>query len=191
MASGNITSRNMKGPNTNVRPGAGPRPRLLNTAAVIPLPSAEPKAPSLGKRMLRWSLRISVAGVLAVIVAYWMTHSGFISEETAAIRKLVSVGTHKLSSAKEPASPPGPIVIQLSADVIQVTSIALGHPRLAVINGKQVAEGDNIVVHTPTRFVAVTLRVIEIADRRVILSDGNQLMVAHLTMADPQASPTS
>jgi len=35
------------------------------------------------------------------------------------------------------------------------------------------------------------LRVIEIADRRVILSDANQLMVAHLTMADPQASPTS
>jgi hypothetical protein len=62
-----------------------------------------------------------------------------------------------------------------------VTSIALGHPRLAVINGKQVTEGDLITVHTPTRSIAVTLRVLEISDRQVKLSDGTQVITAHLS----------
>lgn len=195
MAGGNVRRRTVRQPDMKVLPDVGPRPRLLNTAAVIPLPSAErasagEKARLLGKRILRLSLRISVAGVLALIVAYWMTHRGLVHEETTAFRKVVSVGTHKLSSADESAAPPGAIVVQLNANVIQVTSIALGHPRLAVINGKQVAEGDTVTIHTPSRFVTVTLRVIEIADRRVTLSDGNQLMIAHLTMAKPQPSPT-
>ena len=113
-------------------------------------------------------------------VVYWGTHRGAMQEETVAFRKLISVGTRMLSGATHPTLPPTPIVVQLNTDLIQVTSIALGHPRLAVINGKQIAEGDTIIVHTPARSVAITLRVLEISDRQVKLSDGTQLITVHL-----------
>ena len=90
---------------------------------------------------------------------------------------MLSTGTHS-------ADPPQAIVVQLNADLVRVTSIALGHPRLAVINGKQVAEGDQITVHTPIRSIAITLRVLEISDRQVRLSDGIQVITAHLLMAE-------
>jgi hypothetical protein len=98
------------------------------------------------------------------------------------MRRLIPVGTHRISGEGQ-ASPPEPIIVQLNENLIQVSTIALGHPRLAVINGKQVAEGDTITVHTPTRSVAMTLRVIDIADRKVKLSDGKQIITAHLTVA--------
>jgi len=87
-----------------------------------------------------------------------------------------------LSSASHPTKAPAPIVIQLDSNVVRVTSIALGDPRVAVINGKQVAEGDTINVHTPVRSVTVTLGVVEIADRRVQLSDGTEIITAHLSL---------
>jgi hypothetical protein len=114
----------------------------------------------------------------------WITGHTAIRQETAVFRKLVSVGTQMLSSDPHAATPLQPIVVQLNADLVQVSSIALGHPRLAVINGKQVAEGDTITLHTPTRSIAITLRVVEIADRRVILTDGTQMVTAHLTLAE-------
>jgi hypothetical protein len=86
-----------------------------------------------------------------------------------------------LSGGTHPSTPPMPIAVQLNADLIQVTSIALGHPRLAVINGKQVTEGEAIAVHTPTRSVTISLRVLEISDHQVKLSDGTQVVTAHLS----------
>jgi hypothetical protein len=61
----------------------------------------------------------------------------------------------------------------------------LGHPRLAVINGRAVAEGDWITLHGPNRAVAVTLRVLKIADGRVDLTDGTQTISAQLEIAKP------
>jgi hypothetical protein len=71
-----------------------------------------------------------------------------------------------------------------------VTAIALGHPRLAVINNKPVTEGDTIVVHAPTRSVALTLRVVKISDGRIDFSDGTQVFSAQLTVVPPtRATP--
>src|SRR5205085_7881037 len=116
-------------------------------------------------------------------VGFWASRRDNIPEEAASFRKIVSVGTRVLSAGPQPTTPPDAILVQLNADLVQVTSIALGHPRLAVINGKQVAEGDQITVHTPTRSVAITLRVLQISDRQIRLSDGAQMITAHLSKA--------
>ena len=163
-------------------PSNKPRPRLLDSAATTSWPTAAEGAPQRShmKRLWRLMSRIVAAILMLSGVVYWCTRRGAIQEETVAIRKLISVGTRMLSNATHPASPPTPIVVQLNTDLVQVTSIALGHPRLAMINGKQIGEGDSITVHTPTRSVAITLRVLEISDRKVTMSDGTQVLTAHL-----------
>ena len=79
-------------------------------------------------------------------------------------------------------APPAPIVIQLSADMVRVSAIALGHPRLAVINGKTVTEGDSVALQAPNSSVALILRVVRIGDGSIDLSDGKQLFSAQLTI---------
>ena len=88
-------------------------------------------------------------------------------------RKLLAASTHSIS-------PPAPIMIKITADMIRVTSISLGHPRLASINGRQLSEGDQLTIHTPSANVAVTLRVLKISDGRIELSDGTQVITARL-----------
>jgi hypothetical protein len=88
---------------------------------------------------------------------------------------MVAVSTKSVSR-------PEPIVIQISADVLHVTAISLGHPRLATINGRNVAEGEYLTIHTPTANVAVTLRVLKISDGRIDLSNGPQLIIARLEL---------
>jgi hypothetical protein len=56
-----------------------------------------------------------------------------------------------------------------------------------VINGRPAAEGDTSTVHTPVHSVAVTLRVVRIADGRVDLTDGVQTI--HARLAVPAPSP--
>jgi len=87
----------------------------------------------------------------------------------------------------EPGStePPAPIVIQLSADMIRVSAIALGHPRLAVINGKTVAEGDSVALQAPKESVALILRVVKIGDGSIDLSDGKKMFSAQLIIPIP------
>lgn len=79
-------------------------------------------------------------------------------------------------------APPAPIVIQLSADMVRVSAIALGHPRLAVINGKTVTEGDNVTLQAPNSSVALILKVGKIGDGSIELTDGKQLFSAQLTI---------
>lgn len=94
-------------------------------------------------------------------------------------RKLLAVSTHSIS-------PPEPIIVKISADAIHVSAISLGHPRLAIINGQLVSEGEKITVHTPSASVTVTLQVMKIGDGQIELSDGTQIIKARLELA---ASP--
>ena len=174
-------------------PSDKPRSRLFESIAGPEYAAArEPvsRAISSGRRLLRLFYRGVAAVLMLSGVVFWYTRHGAVHDEAIAIRKLIAVGTRVLSSAAHPAVPPTPIVVQLSTDLVQVTSIALGHPRLAVINGKQVSDGDTIVVHTPTRSVAITLRVLEISDRQVKLSDGTQQVTAHLIRPLAQQNST-
>lgn len=83
------------------------------------------------------------------------------------------------------AEPPAPIVIQLSVDMIRVSAIALGHPRLAVINGKTVTEGDSVTLQAPNSALALILRVVKIGDGSIELSDGSKTFSAQLTIPSP------
>ncbi len=98
---------------------------------------------------------------------------------------LVAASTDSVSSSAFESATPAPIVVQIAAEHIRVTAISLGHPRLAVINGQQVGEGDFVKIRAPTR-VEVQLQIVKIADGRIELSDGTQIISARLALAQPK-----
>jgi hypothetical protein len=104
--------------------------------------------------------------------------------EPALKPKLLAVETDAVSGATHPSDLPKPMMVQLTEDMLRVSAISLGHPRLAVINGTQVGEGDFIAVHSPVaRSVVVNLRVLRIGDGRIELTDGTQRIQAHFAVA--------
>ena len=72
--------------------------------------------------------------------------------------------------------PPPASAPKISLEEVHVTAISLGHPRLAIINGKQRGEGDEIVASS-TR-----LRITKISDGEVELSSGAQVITARLEL---------
>ena len=101
------------------------------------------------------------------------------------VPKVVAVATERVSDSVHSNATPKPIVVQFDPDSLRVTAIVLGHPRLAVINGRTVTEGDNVIIHAPTRAVAITLRVLSISDGRIELTDGTQTITARLNIPVP------
>ncbi len=99
--------------------------------------------------------------------------------------------TQSLTVSPGSVATPSPIVVQLSADMIRVSAIALGHPRLAVINGKTVAEGDSVTLQAPKASVALILRVVKIGDGSIDLSDGKKMFSAQLTIPSPPRPKTN
>ena len=127
-------------------------------------------------------LGILAGGILISAAGFIFIRHERAKQEGIAIPKLLNVATRSISTSLHAITTPAPIVVQISADV---SAIALGHPRLAVINGRSVAEGDSITVHTPSRAVAVTLRVVKIADGRIDLTDGTQVITTRLSVPAP------
>jgi hypothetical protein len=159
-----------------------PAPRLLST--VVPEVRERPPEPvSVKSRLKSVSLfsgngRAIFLGI-ALGAVLLSTISVVYVRRQAALRhseeklKLLAVSTHSIS-------PPKPIVVKISADLIHVSAISLGHPRLAIINGHLVGEGEQITVHTPVASIAVSLRVVKISDGNIELSDGTQVITAFL-----------
>ena len=104
--------------------------------------------------------------------------------ERFSLPTFIKARTHHLAEPGS-AEPPAPIVISLSTDMVRVSAIALGHPRLAVINGKTVAEGDSVTLQAPKASVALILRVVRIGDGSIDLSDGKKMFSAQLTIPSP------
>jgi uncharacterized protein HemX len=159
-----------------------PTPRLLST--VVPDVREKPaERVSVRSRLKGVSfftgngraifLGLVVGAALICAVGFLYKRQQIARQHTEAERTMVAVSTKSISH-------PEPIVIQISADLIHVTAISLGHPRLATINGRTIAEGDYVTVHPPTANVAVTLRVLKISDGRIELSNGPQLITARL-----------
>ena len=78
-------------------------------------------------------------------------------------------------------------LIPLAPDLIHVTSIALGNPRLAIVNGKRLAEEDWLVIKTPNGEASV--RVISIQDGFVRFKHGGNTVDAKLQLAQASPSP--
>ena len=70
--------------------------------------------------------------------------------------------------------------VPIAASMIHVTAISLGDPSLAIVNGKRVAEGDDVALHSSRPAVVVKLRVLKIGDGQIDLTDGTQVLSVHL-----------
>ena len=179
-------------------PNSMPEPRLISSLYVedtAPLerrsdsPLAE-KGATVSSNKRGWMYAGIIGAMVFSIIAFIFGRSAGTDGEQPDFRMFVKARTHSLAASPHSAETPAPVIVQLSADVLRVSAIALGHPRLAIVNGKPVSEGDTIVVHTPTRSIALTLRVVKISDGRIDLSDGSKVFSARLTLAPPtQATP--
>jgi len=79
-------------------------------------------------------------------------------------------------------------LVPISPDMLHVTSIALGNPRLTIVNGKRLAEEDWLVVKTPNGEASV--RVISIQDGFVRFKHGGETIDARLQLAtETKAAP--
>ncbi|MEN3370684.1 MAG: hypothetical protein V7609_2827 [Verrucomicrobiota bacterium] len=180
-------------------PQDGPAPRLLNSVVSEPGQSKLPDVASdvrsrlIGPSIFSGNGRaiflgiVLGAAVLSMIGFVYSRHRASIQYEEARL-KLLAVSTESLSVSRHVQVPPAPILVQVRADLLHVTAISLGHPRLAIINGQQVAEGELVTVHTPSAFVALTLKVLTIGDGRIDLTDGTQVITARLELPGPAHS---
>ena len=75
-------------------------------------------------------------------------------------------------------------LIPIDPDMLHVTSIALGNPRLTIVNGKRLAEQDWLVVKTPSGEAGV--RVVSIQDGLVKFMHGGETIDAHLQALQSQ-----
>ena len=69
-------------------------------------------------------------------------------------------------------------LVPVSPDLLHVTSIALGNPRLTIVNGRRLAEEDWLVIKTPNGEASV--RVISIEDGLVKFKHGGETIGARL-----------
>lgn len=171
-------------------PNDGHSARLLNT--VVPdirvVSANHGQRASQLKRGGFWGNGVAIfiglaAAVLIVGGATWLHERRVAAERAAAMTPVLrAASTGSVSSTEGPLATPAPIMVQITADDIRLSAISLGHPRLAVINGQQVSEGDFVTVHTPTVRVEVKLKVVKIADGEIHLSDGSQMMVVRLSV---------
>lgn len=173
-------------------PNTLPQPRLTNSVEV-PLSSGNRKeAPDLDAHLGRTGflvgngraifIGLAISAVVMSAIGVLGLHYSTRAEPPPA-RKLLAVETDAVSGATHPSDLPKPVTVQLSEDMLRVSAISLGHPRLAVINGKEVAEGDFLAVHSSVaRSIVVNLRVLRIGDGRIERTDGTQLIQAHLAI---------
>ena len=78
---------------------------------------------------------------------------------------------------KDALGKPG-VLVPVSPDLLHVTSIAMGNPRLTIVNGKRLAEEDWLVVKTAAG--EASLRVISIQDGLVKFKHGGETLDARL-----------
>jgi len=132
---------------------------------------------STGRRLLVLLIIVLGFAVFAAGVIYWIQSRQFpivVAISPPDIRDTDSTGKRG-------------VLIPLSPDLIHVTSIALGNPRLAIVNGKRLAEEDWLVVKTPNGEASV--RVISIQDGFVRFKHGGNSIDARLQAAQTKQQP--
>jgi hypothetical protein len=180
----------------HIIPSRMPEPRLLVTAAREQPKSANPVDESKVRCRLKGEslfsgngraifVGIAVGGLLLCGAGALFERYNRLKQNELHVPKVLAVATEKISNSVHSSATPRPVVVQLDANLLRVTAIVLGHPRLAVINGRSLAEGDNLVLHAPTMSVAITLRVLRISDGRIELTDGTQTITAQLNVPAP------
>ncbi|HWY39395.1 MAG TPA: hypothetical protein VNX27_01230 [Chthoniobacterales bacterium] len=134
---------------------------------------------STGRRLLIVFIIFLGLGILAAGIVYWVQARQF--------PVVVAI-----SPPDRPPAKPDPLgnrgtLIPVSPDLLHVTSIALGNPRLTIVNGKRLAEEDWLVVKTPNGEASV--RVISIQDGLVKFKHGGETINAPLQLVQQSPSP--
>jgi len=166
----------MDGPEKTQAPDVSDSPFVLKGAGMM---SGNSRWIFIGA--LIGAMLLSIGGII-------FTHYRDKNGESLRLPTFVKARTQAL--AGESGAPPAPIIIQLSADMVRVSAIALGHPRLAVINGKTVTEGEQVALQAPNSAVALILRIVRIGDGSIDLTDGKQMFSAKLTIPSPPKAKT-
>ena len=155
---------------------SSPSPRLLNT--VVPDLAGNKTEQPTGRFSLKRASLFSGNGTAIfagiVVGAVILSILGVVYTRHQAEKRQREAGAH--TSSAESAGHPAPVLVSQ----IHVSAISLGEPRLAIINGRQLSEGENITISIPGQSAPVTLRVVKIADGRVDLSAGTKVITARL-----------
>ena len=181
-------------------PSRGPEPRLLSTAArVLPRPLGEIEDKKGRSKLQRESfftgngraifVGIGVGSALLGGGGWLFERHHHLKPDELHVPKIIAVATGSLADSPESAATARSVAVQVHPELLHVTAIVLGHPRLAVINGHSVAEGESLTLHAPNMSMAVTLRVVKISDGYIELTHGGQTIVARLNI--PALAPVA
>jgi hypothetical protein len=119
--------------------------------------------------------------------------SKFLSWREAQLRgdgtppRLLEVQTKHISADRDAIVAPEPVVVEIKPEHINVTAISLGHPRMAVINGRTVSEGDFLTFRGPAANVTIRLLVKRIGDGQIELVHAGQIIIARIGL--PKTKP--
>ena len=153
------------------------QPRLLRSAVTNP----EIQIADDAGRAFSAVGRIAIIGgiIFAVIVSAGLVLYRTHSQKYPVV---VTIGVPDKGASGDPlAHALGPLV-PVKPEMLRVSSIALGNPRLTIVNGKRVGEGDWLVVQTPLG--AASLRIVQIEDGIVRFRHGGDTISAKLQTAD-------
>lgn len=185
-----------------VLPPSTPSPRLLSTAAAEHRSASRGDSTAKLSRTSFWSgngfaifAGIGLGGLLICGVSTMLITRHAAVEQVAparlvpiapvtpvVVRRPAATAHSALPSATAAPEP------ELPADALRVSSIALGHPRLAVINRQEVTEGDWVYVDSGSSHLRLRLRVIRIADGRVELTLGRRVIAVPLAQMKVKAA---
>lgn len=173
-------------------PNSLPSRRLLSTISTDDFPPVslpqEAASPFVLKGASIWSgngrsifCGIVLGAILLFAVAHlFNNHERAVGKDPISFKTFIHARTHTVSASAHELVSPAPIIVQINSKLIHVSAIALGHPRLAVINSQTVAEGDYVKIRSENPAVTASLRVVRIADQRIDLSDGHQTITTQL-----------
>jgi hypothetical protein len=133
---------------------------------------------SAGQRLLVLLLVFLGLAISAAGTIYWIQSRNF--------PVVVAISPPDRPAKPDPLGDRGTLV-PVGPDLLHVTSIALGNPRLTIVNGKRLAEEDWLVVKTPQGEASV--RVILIQDGLVRFKHGGETIDARLQLATGSPAP--
>jgi hypothetical protein len=157
-----------------------PKPRLLDTAISLTPPgtgAAKPSTTRSGRKLLVFLVATVAIGAVAAGAIYWVRYEESVPQRPISVLKSIR------QTMPTPPRPP----LRVSSDLLHVSAIALGEVRLAIVNGKQLTEGDWLEVRTPDGVAA--LRVVKIEDGLVHFGYAGETIDAKLTTPAVQKEP--
>ena len=176
----------------DVVPHSTAAPRLLNTAVMSPGGATSRSDEKSRAKLQRSSvfagngraifIGISL-GALVICAGGFLATNHRVGGEFAAVQKFFAVRTRAVTAPIRIASVKS-MLVEISPAALRVTAISLGHPRIAIINGKEVTEGESITVERPNAGISVTLKVVKIGDGQIELTDGSRVLTTRILTRD-------